>query len=393
MHRVGVDLAGLDELLDLGDRDAPGHRGQRVEVPRGLAEHEVPVPVAPDGPDEGEVGADAALQHVLGAVELADLLGRRSKCHPAVSVVAPRQSAVGDLRAHAGRGVEGGDSGPAGAQPLGQRALRNHLDLQLAGQILPRELLVGADVRPGHAGDPAGRQQHRESRVQRPAVVGDDAQSADPAFVQGMDQYVRYAAQPESADRQRRAVRHVRHRLGCCRHHLVHRCGPISPARVVQVVRTSSQYTDCLCEVSVRCHFPGRVVKAPVKYGLYDACRRTRRTLGVQAGHCYRSVHGMNPAGLRTDALTPETRSTDGGGGPEHPPRAPRPAAPAGTPPAVDDDGLRGDHLTAVRGPQHARRRTRPRPAHGGRAGRPRPLHHRRGDQSAHPARIPRQGP
>src|ERR1700710_2002622 len=40
---VGADLARLDELLDLGDGDPPGHAGQRVEVPRGLVEDQVAV--------------------------------------------------------------------------------------------------------------------------------------------------------------------------------------------------------------------------------------------------------------------------------------------------------------------------------------------------------------
>ena len=43
---VRVDLAGLDQLLDLGDRDPAGHGAQRVEVARRLVEHQVAVPVA-----------------------------------------------------------------------------------------------------------------------------------------------------------------------------------------------------------------------------------------------------------------------------------------------------------------------------------------------------------
>src|SRR3954447_8336675 len=58
--------------------------------------------------------------------------------------------------------------------------------------------------------------------------------------------------------------------------------------------------------------------------------------------------------------------SAHGRGGPHHPPRAPRPAAPAGALPAVEHDGLRGDHLAAVRGPERTGRRTGARPAHGG---------------------------
>ena len=43
VHLVGVQGAGLDELLDLRDRGPSGHRGERVEVARGLGEDEVAV--------------------------------------------------------------------------------------------------------------------------------------------------------------------------------------------------------------------------------------------------------------------------------------------------------------------------------------------------------------
>src|SRR5262249_44212037 len=45
VDRLRVELADLDELFDLGDRDAAGRGGHRVEVARGLAVHEVPEPV------------------------------------------------------------------------------------------------------------------------------------------------------------------------------------------------------------------------------------------------------------------------------------------------------------------------------------------------------------
>ena len=53
-------------------------------------------------------------------------------------------------------GEEGGDAGAAGAQPLGERALRDELDLELAGEELALELLVLADVGRRRPGDPLG---------------------------------------------------------------------------------------------------------------------------------------------------------------------------------------------------------------------------------------------
>src|SRR4029079_4164507 len=46
MDAVRIEFARLDELVDLRDADAAGHRGERVEVARRLVEDQVPVPVA-----------------------------------------------------------------------------------------------------------------------------------------------------------------------------------------------------------------------------------------------------------------------------------------------------------------------------------------------------------
>ena len=54
---VGIELARLDQLLDLGDRDAAGGGHHRIEVARGLAVDEVAVGVALPRLDEREVGA------------------------------------------------------------------------------------------------------------------------------------------------------------------------------------------------------------------------------------------------------------------------------------------------------------------------------------------------
>ena len=76
--------------------------------------------------------------------------------------------------------VEGGDAGAAGAQPLGQRALRGQLDLQLAGEVQPGQLLVAADERADRPADPAGVEQHPERLVVDPAVVGDRGEARAP---------------------------------------------------------------------------------------------------------------------------------------------------------------------------------------------------------------------
>src|SRR5262245_49805470 len=67
---VGVERAQGHDLLDLGDADPAAGGGVGVEVAGGLAVDEVPLLVALPGLDDGEVGDDAALEDVGGAVEL-----------------------------------------------------------------------------------------------------------------------------------------------------------------------------------------------------------------------------------------------------------------------------------------------------------------------------------
>src|SRR5262249_1011800 len=128
VDRVRVEVARLDELLDLRDADPPARRGHRVEVPRRAVVDDVPEPRALPAGDEREVADDALLEHAFAAAEDACLL------------------ALGDERARAGRRVERGDPGAAGAHPLGERALRHEVDLELAAQELALELGVLADV-------------------------------------------------------------------------------------------------------------------------------------------------------------------------------------------------------------------------------------------------------
>ena len=154
VHLVGVELAGLDELLDLGDGDP-----RRPCAASGLKlradSWKTRLPCR--SPTAARTSAKSAVSAVSSTYsrppKTTHLLRRaRDRDHVAVGVVAHRDAALGDQRADAGGRVEGGDAGAAGAQPLGQRALRGELDLQLAGQVLPGELLVLADERADRCG-------------------------------------------------------------------------------------------------------------------------------------------------------------------------------------------------------------------------------------------------
>src|SRR5690606_20840217 len=124
--------------------------------------HEVAVAVAAQRVHEREVRGDRVLQDELGLVgvrpvaaarpdaERAHLLGRARLRDPARAVVPLGEAALGDLRADARAGPEPGDARATGAQLLRERALRRELQLELAREELPLELLVLPDVRARH---------------------------------------------------------------------------------------------------------------------------------------------------------------------------------------------------------------------------------------------------
>src|SRR5262249_21376554 len=83
-----IKPAGLDDLVDLGDRHARAGREDRTEVAGAATEDQVAVAIGLRGPDDGEVGPQRGLEDVATAVEDALLL------------------AAGELGADARRGVE-----------------------------------------------------------------------------------------------------------------------------------------------------------------------------------------------------------------------------------------------------------------------------------------------
>src|SRR5262249_22646476 len=111
---VAINFARLNEMLDLRDRQAAGCRHHRIEVARGLPVNEIAFRVAPPGVHEEDVGDEAGLHHVGFAVEIANFL------------------ALGDDRADARAGEEGGNPCAAGANALSHGALRVEFKLELA---------------------------------------------------------------------------------------------------------------------------------------------------------------------------------------------------------------------------------------------------------------------
>src|ERR1700732_3936524 len=71
---VGVDDAGLDEMLDLCNGDLRGRRHHRVEVARGLPVDEVAFAIGFPGMDYCKVGNQAPLHNVAFPIEVANFL-------------------------------------------------------------------------------------------------------------------------------------------------------------------------------------------------------------------------------------------------------------------------------------------------------------------------------
>ncbi len=185
---VGIDLARLHQILDLGHRHLAGGRHRRIKVARGLAVDEVALGVAAIGVDDRQIGDEAALHDVALAVEVARVL------------------AFGDLGADAGLGEEGGNAGAAGADALGQRALRVELDLELAGEKLLHEGFVLADIGRDHFLDLPGVEQDAEAGAVDAAIVGDDGQVFHAGVADREDQGFRDAAQAEAAGHDGHAI-------------------------------------------------------------------------------------------------------------------------------------------------------------------------------------------
>ncbi|MNI32658.1 hypothetical protein D3C73_865790 [compost metagenome] len=188
MHLVRVDAADRHHLLHFHDADLAGHRAGRVEVARGLAEHQVAGLVGLPGLDQGNVGAQRGFHHVVLAVELTGFL------------------AFGHHRAIAGSGEERRDTRTTGTQAFGQGALRIELQLQLAGQELPFELLVLAHVGRNHLLDLPGFQQLAQAEAIHAGVVGDHGQALGATVAQRGDQCFRNTAQAEATHGQNLAI-------------------------------------------------------------------------------------------------------------------------------------------------------------------------------------------
>ena len=185
---IGIDVARLYQMLDLGHRHLARGRHHRIKIARRLAVDEVAFGIAQIGVDDRQIGDDAALHDVALAVEFAHVL------------------ALGDLGADAGLGEERRDAGAAGADALGQRALRVELDLELAGEVLLHEGLVLPHIGGDHFLGLAAVEQDAQALAVDAGIVGHHGQILDAGIADRKDQGFWDTAQAETAGHDGHAI-------------------------------------------------------------------------------------------------------------------------------------------------------------------------------------------
>src|SRR5689334_6485603 len=186
----GVERAEWNHLVHRRDRRLRRHCHHRAEVARRHPVREVAPAVAALGLDEGDVGVQRCLEDVHPAVDLARLLALR------------------ELGAVAGRREEAADASAGGADAFGEVALRNQLELELAGAVEAVEV-VAVDLARERADDLANapcREQRGEPGVAVAGIVVDDREVLRPLLEQRADELVRQPGRAEAADHHRRAV-------------------------------------------------------------------------------------------------------------------------------------------------------------------------------------------
>ena len=149
-------------------------RHDRAEVARRLAVDEVAPAVGLERLDQGDVGVDRILEHVVAAVDR-----RASPCRSASSVPKP----VGVKNA--------ADAGAGRADPLGEVALRHQLEFDLAGAVEPVEDLASRAWRGNEQMILRTRprlEQRGQPGVAVARVVADDGQVGRALLKQRVDQ-------------------------------------------------------------------------------------------------------------------------------------------------------------------------------------------------------------
>lgn len=150
-----------------------------------------------------------------------------------------RLLALGDRGAVAGGGEEGRDAGAAGADLLGQRALRGQFDFQFATEQLLLEQGVLADIGGDHLADLPVFQQHAEAETVDAAVVRDHREVPDPAPADFRDQVLGNPAEAEAPGEDGHAVGQAFEGLFVTAYSLVESAHAAVPLPALVIVRAA----------------------------------------------------------------------------------------------------------------------------------------------------------
>src|SRR6185437_9232466 len=104
---IGIEVTDLNQFLDLGDADFATGGDHRIKIPRCLSVNEVPEFIAFPCFDDGKLGGDPGLEHIISAVEVLCLF------------------AFGEFGAETRPRVKSRNSGATGSQSFRKGALRN----------------------------------------------------------------------------------------------------------------------------------------------------------------------------------------------------------------------------------------------------------------------------
>src|SRR5919198_5301379 len=226
VYLVGRNFAHVDEVLDFRNGDLRSHGHHRIEIARGLAEHQVAPVVAFPRLDEGEVGVERPLHYIPAAVELACLFALRNG------------------GAEPSRCVERRDAGPGSADAFGERPLRVQLQFHRARDHHLLEHLVLANIGANVLTYLSIADQQAQTEVVHTDVVGDGRQVFHAFVRQGRNQVLGNPAQAEAAEHDHGAVLYVADRLIRVGYDLIHDLPRPDQQRAIVLIRTSAGQTE-----------------------------------------------------------------------------------------------------------------------------------------------------
>ena len=185
-----------DDVVGAGDHGRRRHRNDRIEVASSQRVAEIAEIVGEERLHEGKVGAQRHFEQITRAVDLYHLL------------------AGFDGRSHAGLRQDATKAVTTRTDAFDQRALRDKIALQFAGQHLPLRFRVEADMADDRLAHELRANELADAPPRRRRIVGDHDEVALLLADDLVDDPFGRADGHEAADHQAGAVGDERHRVG-----------------------------------------------------------------------------------------------------------------------------------------------------------------------------------